>query len=298
MAIVVGALAAVAMVTAAEAILVVRKFAERRPVAITAHRAGPRPAPENSLAALRAGIAAGADFAEIDVQKTADGVIVVVHDEDFRRLAGVARTVRSMNYEEIREIDIGSHLGPSFAGERVATLDEFIAGAGSRIGLNIELKYYGRDHDPTLARDVVALLRARGFRSRAVISSLSTAGLADVRRLDPTIAVGAIVSATIGDLTRLDLDFLSLRAPLVTPALIRRARRRGLKVDAWTVDDRATAISLIDRGADNLITDDPAMARRALDWHHALTDPELVLLRFRDWLGSSTFRKVVREPAR
>jgi glycerophosphoryl diester phosphodiesterase len=288
-----GVVGLLALITAGEALLVVRKFANRHPVAVTAHRAGPRPAPENSLSALRAGIASGAAFAEIDVQKTKDGVIVVIHDEDLRRLAGVARPVREMTFAEIRALDIGAQVGPEFAGEKIASLDEFIATAKGHIKLNIELKYYG--HDPTLATDVVAMLRDRGFTSEVVITSLDPRGLAEVRKLDRQIPIGYIVSARIGDITRLDVDFLSLRHSLITPALVRAAGRRHLKLHAWTINDPGLAVRMIDRGVDNLITDEPTMALRVVAWRAGLSDVELVLLRFRDWLGTSTFPQVVRE---
>ena len=265
--------------TAGQAILVVRRFADRHPVAVTAHRAGPRPAAENSLAALALGIAAGADFAEIDVQETRDGAIVVVHDADLRRLAGIAREVRDLSLDEARAAGL-------------ATLDDFLAASRGKIRLNIELKYYANPPDPKLARDVVDLLHARNVAD-AIVTSLEPQALAQVRRLDRSIPVGPIVTANLGDLTRLDVDFLSLRQGLVTPTLIRAARRRGLEIHAWTVDDRAAAIALAERGVDNLITDDPAPIRRALAWRDGLTDVELVLLRFREWLGSTTFRRLV-----
>lgn len=288
---VLGVLIAVALFTAGEAWLVVRKFTERRPVGVTAHRAGPRPAPENTLAALRSGIATGAEFAEIDVQKTLDGKVVVLHDKDLLRLAGVARTIRSMTFEEVRAIDVGVPAGPEFRGEKIATLDEFIDAARGRIKLNIEMKYYG--HDPTLAPDVVALLHKHHFARQVVVCSLDPVGLAEVRGIDPTIKVGYIVSAAIGDMTRLDVDVLSLNHSVATPALVGLAHRRGLQVHAWDVDDPTLAVELIDRGIDNLISDDPAMALRVVAWYNGLSDIELILLRFRDWLGSSTFRRFV-----
>ncbi len=284
---------AIAAITAGQAWIVVRKFAERRPVGVTAHRAGPRPAPENSLSALRAGIDAEAEFAEIDVQKTLDGKVVVLHDKDLRRLAGVARPIREMTYAEVRTLDFGLHALPEYHGEPIATLDEFIATAKGHIKLNVELKYYG--HDPTLAPDVVAILHKHDFADQVVVCSLDPLGLTEVRRLDPTIRLGYIVSARIGDITRLDVNALSLDHSIATPALIREAHRRGMQVFAWDVDDPTLAVRLIDRGVDNLISDDPAMILRVVSWYNTLTDVDLILLRFRDWLGSSTFKRFVKD---
>src|SRR5205823_7307378 len=120
----------------------------------------------------------------------------------------VARRLRDMTRAEIQALDMGGHLSPAFRGERIATLEEFIDAARGHIKLNIELKYYG--HDARLAGRVVQLLHEKDFAAQVVITSLDNRGLAEVRRLDPHIPIGSIVTASVGNLTRLDLDFLSL----------------------------------------------------------------------------------------
>src|SRR5439155_2197348 len=112
---------------------------------VTGHRCHQRAAPENSLSALRAAIAAGADWAELDVQLTADDEIIVLHDADFRRVAHVPKKPGEMTLAEVKRLDIGRPFAAAFAGERVPTLAEMIAAARGRIKLNIELKFYGRD---------------------------------------------------------------------------------------------------------------------------------------------------------
>jgi glycerophosphoryl diester phosphodiesterase len=275
----------VGVITVGQAVLVIREFTTRKPVAVTAHRAGAGTrVPENSLSALRGAIADGAEFAEIDVQLSADGVVMVLHDQDVRRLTGVAKRLRDMTRAEIQALDMGGRVGPQFQGERIATLEEFIDAARGKIKLNIELKYYG--HDPRLADRVVRLLHDKDFAGQVVITSLEYRGLAEVRRLDPRIQVGYIVTASVGDLTRLDLDFLSLNQRQVTPELMRRVRAHGLGVHAWTVNKRTDMVRMIHRGVDNLITDDAALAVEVVEWYEGLSDVELVLLRFRQWLGS------------
>ena len=111
-----------------------------RPVSITAHRGASRKGAENTLAALRKAIDRGVDYAEIDVHLTADGVPVLVHDEDFQRLAGDPRRPGELTLDQIRRLDVGSRFDRAFAGERVATLAEAIDAVRGRIKLNIELK--------------------------------------------------------------------------------------------------------------------------------------------------------------
>jgi glycerophosphoryl diester phosphodiesterase len=264
--------------------VLVREFTRRKPIEVTAHRAGGHGVPENTLAALRKGIKSGAAFAEIDVQETADGVVVVVHDQDLRRLGGVERRVADLTLAQLKAIDVGKPQGNDFAGEHLATLEEFIDEATRGcIKLNIELKYYGRPGE-RLAREVVRILRDKDFLDQAVITSLNYDALAQVRRLEPRIPIGFIVAAQVGDLTRLDLDFLSINKSLAKPELLARAAKHGRRVHVWTVDHRKDMVRLLDRGVDNLISDEPELAVEVVAWYQSLTDLELFLLRFRDWL--------------
>jgi len=132
----------------------------------------------------------------------------------------------------------------------------------------------------------VKLLQAKQVTDQVVITSLEYRGLAEVRRLDPSIPIGYIVTASVGDLTKLDLDFLSLNEREVTSELMGEARNRGLKVHAWTVNKREDMVKMINRGVDNLITDQTAEAVEVVHWYRDLSVVELVLLRFRDWVGS------------
>jgi len=124
---------------------------------ITAHRGFSKVAPENTLSAIRKAIEAGADWSEIDVQETADKVVVVLHDRDLMRLAGDGRRLADLRYDELEKIDVGSRFSPAFAGERVPRLEDVIDTARGHMKLNIELKYYGPD--PRLAHDVARILR-------------------------------------------------------------------------------------------------------------------------------------------
>jgi glycerophosphoryl diester phosphodiesterase len=235
-------------------------------ITITAHRGGSRLAPENTRAAIRAAIAAGADSAEIDVQLSADGLVAVFHDEDLMRLAGDPRRLADLPMEELQGIDVGSWFGPEFREERIPTLDEILQEAGNRLALNIELKMIrGRSDPAPLVRGVLEALDRHRARGRCVISSLSYGALTEVRRQAPDLHVGFIIFEAVGDPTRLDLDFLSVREAIATDELIARARRQGWPVHVWTVNDPDRLASLVDRGVSDVLTSDPAVmvARRA-----------------------------------
>ncbi len=278
-----GVLTIVFASTLLHARMLILQSVVRKPVEVTAHRAGALRAPENSLSALKFAIEEGAQFAEIDVQRTADDVIVVVHDQDLQRLAGLPRQIGKSTLAEIREADIGRRFASRFEGERIATLSEFIEAAQGRIHLNIELKYYG--FDDRLAPSVVALLQKTNFLDQAVITSLDMRGLQQTRKLEPRLKLGTIVSAKLGDITRLDIDFLSLRQSLVTPALRQLAAKRKLPIHVWTPNTSTEMMEMMLRGADNLITDDPALGHEVIEWYQQQTDEELVLLHFWDLLN-------------
>src|SRR5262245_66119900 len=92
-----------------------RYVMDRPPVQVTAHRGHARAAPENTLSAMRKAIESGADYAEMDVHLTADGEVVLLHDRDLKRVAGVSRRLDELSFAEVRRLDVGSWFGPAFA---------------------------------------------------------------------------------------------------------------------------------------------------------------------------------------
>jgi glycerophosphoryl diester phosphodiesterase len=257
----------------------VQRLDVREDVAVTAHRGASLRAPENSMAAFREAHEAGADFVELDVQRTRDGAIVVLHDGDLLRMAGDPRKVQDLTLAEIQAIDIGARRGPAYAGEHVPTLAEVIEFARDRFRLNIELKYNVPDRG--LAPAVIQLLRDRAFVEQVVITSLDQASLRQVQQIAPGIDTGLIVTAAVGNVTRTDTDFVSLSSARATTSLVRRAKATGKQVHVWTVNKPEVMLRMIERDVDNIITDDPATLVRVMRDRNALTAPEQVGLRLR-----------------
>ena len=187
-----------------QAVWSIDEFTMARSVAVTAHRAGSLRAPENTLAALKQAIAEGADYVEIDVQETRDGEVVVLHDADLRRVAGVPTSIWEVRYEDIVDLDVGSWFDPRFSGERIPTLRAFAAAARGRMRINVELKVSG--HEVDLARRVIAILRELDMLDEVVLSSLDANILRQVRQTDPTIRIGFIVAAGLGRLAAVDQE--------------------------------------------------------------------------------------------
>ena len=177
-------------------------------VLVIAHRGAAGRAPENTLAAFAAAIEDGADLLEIDVQETIDGEVVVIHDSDFMKIAGDPRKVWDVTYEETRAIDIGSWFSPEFGSERLPTLEEVLELARGKVRVDIELKYYG--HDERLEERVVSIVEDTDMVPEVVIMSLNQAAIRKVRTLRPSWTIGLLTATALGNLTRVDADFLAV----------------------------------------------------------------------------------------
>lgn len=231
-------------------------------VQITAHRGASGRAPENTMASIRAAIEDKADWVEIDVQESRDGVVIVAHDSDLKKVSGHDARIWEMDSEELRSIDVGSYFGPEFAGERVPTLAEVLETCRGQVGVNIELKYYG--HDQNLEQKVVDLVEQYEMDESIVVMSLEIAGIQKIKKLRPDWQVGLLTAVVFGDLTRVDADFLAVNGQLATRVFVERVHRRNKTLSVWTINDRLAMSVMISCGVDNLITDDPALARAVL----------------------------------
>jgi glycerophosphoryl diester phosphodiesterase len=228
------------------------------PAQIIAHRGGAWVAPENTIAAFERGIADGADWLELDVQENADGVVVVEHDRDFMRAAGVPLEVRQATNVDLTELDIGSSFSPEFSDQRVPTLRQVLELARGKVGVFIELKYYGLDVN--LEQEVVDVVEETGMAKDIVIMSLNYDGVRKTAALRPDWTYGVLNAVAIGDLTRLEADFLAPTSKATTVPMIRRARRRGMKIYPWCINDPVQMWVMMSRGADGIITDRVALA--------------------------------------
>ena len=261
----------------------VLNFTVRQQVQIVAHRAGSKGFPENSLSALQHAIGVKSDCAEIDVQLSKDGTVYVAHDRDLRRTAGLPMVLSESRDEELAKADMGSQATPPFPTEPLATFDEFLQKSANQIRLSVELKYYG--FQPKLAEKVLELLKKHPSNPAHEIISLEYQALEQVAKLDPNIRRGFLVSASVGDITKLNVNFLSVSKNAFSPELLERAQKRDMQVAVWTVNDREEMFRLMVRGADLIVTDDPALAVEVAREYHELSKIELLLVRLRESLS-------------
>jgi glycerophosphoryl diester phosphodiesterase len=280
-------LAAIAVVGAVLAttigVITLRRVRTADQCDVIAHRGASGAAPENTMAAVRQAVAEQADWVEIDVQETADGEVVVFHDSDFKKLAGLDLKIWNATRADLQKIDLGSWFGPEFREERVPTLAEVLAYCQDKIRVNIELKYYG--HDQNLEQRVVELVEAHSMQSDIVVMSLRPQGIATIKALRPSWTVGLLTAVAVGDLTQVPADCLAVKADIGTRAFVRSAHARNKKVVVWTVNDPISMSRMIGRGVDGLITDQPALARRVLADRTHLSSIERMLLELASVLG-------------
>jgi glycerophosphoryl diester phosphodiesterase len=234
------------------------------------HRGGMGLAPENTLAAFRAGLAAGAVGVELDVQRTADGHLVVFHDDDLQRIARVSGRITTSTLAQLRELDAGRHFGMQFAGEPIPTLEQVIAALPAPTFINLEAKRHTLRSDG-LEEDIADAIARHNLFERCVVSSFNPFILWRLGRMDGRIPLGLLYSPDM----RLGLGrgwprrFLSLQAlhprhDLVTADMVSQARRLGLQVNTWTVNEPQEMRRLIDLGVDAIITDRPDLLRAVL----------------------------------
>jgi len=267
-----GLAAIVALVFVAFAMLAFMVTRNNRPVLVIAHRGASAVAPENTLAAFKLAVEQGADFVELDVQESADGEVLVVHDSDLMKIGGGPAKIWEATAAELRAVDIGSHKGPQFSGERVATLAEALAVCKGKARVDVELKSYG--HDQKLQERVIAIVEAAGMANDCIYMSLDHTMIARLKRLRPSWRCGVLAAKAKGDLTSLQADFLAVEARMATGPFIRRAHRAGQDVYVWTMNDPAWMLAAMSRGADGLITDKPDLAREVVARRARLSDAQ------------------------
>jgi glycerophosphoryl diester phosphodiesterase len=145
----------------------------------------------------------------------------------------------------------------------------------------IELKYYG--HDVRLEQRVAEIVEEEGMAEQVAVMSLKRAGIEKMHALRPDWRTGLLAARALGDLSRLDVDFLAVNTGQLSLGMIRRAHGAGKDVYVWTVDDPMTMSRMISMGVDGLITNEPALAREVMEARNALNAPERLAL----WLADS-----------
>ncbi len=236
---------------------------------LIAHRGALLHAPENTLAALRAAARLGATWVEIDVQRSRDGRLFLLHDETLDRTTDGRGLAASRAWNELAALDAGGWFAPGFAGERLATLQDALAVCEElHLGANVELKPAG-GNDEAVGREVAAAV-ARLWSSRLpppLLSSFSDAALHAARAAAPELRRALCVEALPADWwTRLRaVDGVSVHADQarLTRPLAATVKARQVPLLAWTVNTAPRAALLRSWGVDGFFTDRVDLLRAA-----------------------------------
>ncbi|MGR3713201.1 MAG: glycerophosphodiester phosphodiesterase family protein [Shimia sp.] len=254
-----------------------------QPVEVIAHRGAAGTKPENTMAAIVEAVRVGADWVEIDVQETADGAVVVMHDSDFMKQAGNPLNVWDATVPDLADIDIGSWFDTAYSDQRPPLLVDVLRAAKDQSGVVIELKYYG--HDDQLEQRVIDIVEAEDMVSQVQMMSLKYDAVEKMRGLRPDWPVGLLASASLGKMWDLDVDFLAVNSATTSHRLVRESQASGKKVYVWTVNDPLAMSAMISLGVDGLITDQPELARQVISERRSLTGAERLVLGLAGWVG-------------
>ncbi len=252
-------------------------------VIVIAHRGAAGSAPGNTLASVALAVEQGADMVEIDVQESADGEIVVIHDSDLMRVGGSPLKIWEADYAELQQVDVGSWYGPQFRGQRLPTLEQVLEICKGRSMVDIELKYYG--HNERLEERVADIVERTGMEDQIVLMSLVNDIVVSMKALRPAWTVGLLTATAVGDLTRSDADFLAVHVGIASSRFVRRAHAAGKEVYVWTVNDKLNMSRMMSRGVDGVITDHPALARQVIEERAEMNPAERLMLTAAFWLG-------------
>ncbi|MFN0145509.1 MAG: glycerophosphodiester phosphodiesterase [Dehalococcoidia bacterium] len=225
-------------------------------------------APENTLAGVRAALDAGAEAMEIDVQISADGVPVLIHDATVDRTTNLKGNVRDLPLVALQAADAGG-------GEPIPTLDQVLDLVDGRLTVMCELKVDFADPavDSALVDAVLATVRRHGAETWNAMHSFHPETVRYARSQAPEISA-AIISVSVDDagLDRLiaaalkrNAQAISLQYSCITPAFVRRAKQRQLSVWTWTPDTEQHWDLMITAGVDGIITNFPHQLRKWLE---------------------------------
>jgi glycerophosphoryl diester phosphodiesterase len=236
---------------------------------LLAHRGALLHAPENTLASLRAAARLGAGWVEFDVQRSRDGRLFLLHDEELERTTDGRGLAAACGWEQLAALDAGRWFGAAFAGERLPTLEQVVALCEElHLGANVEIKPAG-GNDEEVGRDVARAV-ARLWPARLpppLLSSFSDAALAAARAAEPGLRRALCVEALPRDWwTRLRaVDGVSLHVdqrPLTRPQAA-SVKAQQVPLLAWTVNSAPRAALLSSWGVDGFFTDRLDLLRRA-----------------------------------
>lgn len=226
-----------------------------------AHRGASNECPENTMVAFERALQLGATGIETDVHMTADGELILIHDDTLDRTTNGSGPVGQFDYQTLSKLDAGAWHSDAYAGQRIPRLQDVLELAASQnIWLNLELKY-GSYVYPGIEEKLIRQVKQASYEERVVISSFDHYALARCHELDQNMMTGILYvealyepwkyAATVG------ARALHASKQVMLPTFVAEAHQHGCLVNVWTVNDEVEMRNLIQAGVDGIITDVP-----------------------------------------
>uniref|UniRef100_A0A7C2VFZ8 Glycerophosphodiester phosphodiesterase n=1 Tax=Ignisphaera aggregans TaxID=334771 RepID=A0A7C2VFZ8_9CREN len=218
---------------------------------VIAHRGASAYEPENTLAAFKKAIDLGADAIELDVRRSREGIPVVLHDEDLKRVAGIEKKVSELTVDELKKLTV-------FGKEPIPTLDEVLANFGNITTIFIEVK------DEGIEEKIAESIKNHKVYDSVLIISFNYSVLAKIKQLIEKVEIGLLTykyPLPTGEALKLRAFAILPRYNIISPRTVKEVHSKGLKVYTWTLNDVPTALKVIGYGVDGIATDDPALKR-------------------------------------
>ncbi|WP_370224211.1 glycerophosphodiester phosphodiesterase [Cytobacillus sp.] len=238
---------------------------ERKQVENIAHRGATGYAPENTVAGFDLAVNMKADYIEIDVQRSKDGELVVIHDTTVDRTTDGTGKVGDLTFDYLKSLDAGSWKGEQFAGEPIPTFEEILDRYHGKVGILIELK--APELYPGIEEQVADALKERNLdkpqNEKIIIQSFNFDSMKTMDQLLPKVPIGVLTSNR-ADTTAEALQEFSAYADwfnpsygIVTEELVNQVHSLGMQIGSWTVRSQETADFLFEMEVDAIITDYP-----------------------------------------
>jgi glycerophosphoryl diester phosphodiesterase len=238
---------------------------ERKQVDNIAHRGATGYAPENTIAGFDLAVDMKADYIEIDVQRSKDGELVVIHDTTVDRTTDGTGKVGDLTFDYLRSLDAGSWKGEQFAGEPIPTFEEILDRYHGKVGILIELK--APELYPGIEEQVADKIKERNLdkpqNEKIIIQSFNFDSMKTMDRLLPKVPIGVLTSKR-ADTTAEALQEFSAYADwfnpsygIVTKELVNQVHTLGMQIGSWTVRSQEAADFLFEMEVDAIITDYP-----------------------------------------
>ena len=211
------------------------------------HRGARAYEPENTLRSFKRALELGVDAVELDVRRTKDGEIVVIHDAKVDRTTNGKGLVSDLTLREIKQL-------VTEKGEKIPTLEEALDFLDKKVKILIELKEIGFE------KKVLSLIREKGLEKNVIIVSFREEALRKVRELNDEVEIGLIYARHRNPMKAA----LELRADYLLPlyrfthtANVQKAHEKGLKVIVWTINKREEVSEYAKKGVDGMASDRP-----------------------------------------